>query len=165
MAVAGGAAAVVALALVFGTVGSTWQAVRATKAEADARRQRITAEANERRAIEKEQAAEQERIKAEAARDEVRRTLYASDLNLAQIAWEHNNGARVLELLARHRPESGQADLRGFEWYYLRRQAQSELRTVAPTGEMLSKFTLSPDGLRLALNASRELSGDFTLRN
>ncbi len=79
---------------------------------------------------------------AEAERQELlsRRLLYATQLNLAQKAWETNNTARVLELLERQ-----QVDLRGFEWYYLWRLCHSDLLTLQlPVN--VTTVVVSPDG-------------------
>ncbi|MFO0810021.1 MAG: protein kinase [Gemmataceae bacterium] len=57
-----------------------------------------------------------------------RRTLYAAHLGLAATAWERSNFARLLNLLEQHRPRDGEADLRGFEWYYWKRRAHAEMR-------------------------------------
>jgi len=63
------------------------------------------------------------------ARRETRRLLYVADMDVAQHAWEAANVGRATELLNRHRPEPGQEDLRGFQWYYLRRLCQRGLET------------------------------------
>jgi serine/threonine protein kinase len=146
--------------LLLGVAASTWQAVRATQAEA-------VALANERKADEKAvQAQEKEqeaRNEAQRQRDEVRalnerlqRTLYAAHMNLAQHAWEAGGTARVSELLEQHRPKPGQTDLRGFEWYYLARLCHFQLLTLkgASWGAVFS-----PDGKRLA-----GAGGDNTVR-
>jgi WD40 repeat protein/tRNA A-37 threonylcarbamoyl transferase component Bud32 len=112
-------------------------------------------------AQEKEHEANQQRIEAQRQRDEVRalndrlqRTLYAAHMNLAQQAWDAGGAERARELLEEHRPKVGQADLRGFEWYYLDRLCHPELLTFkGHTGELLS-VAFSPDGKRLA-SASR----------
>src|SRR5439155_25994871 len=78
---------------------------------------------------------------------DLRRTLYASEMNLAQAAWESGNAARVLDLLRRQRPGPGEDDLRGFEWHYWNRLCRTELRTVKlPFGMILGAF--SADGTR-----------------
>ena len=65
-----------------------------------------------------------------AAQDRVRAGLYASEMNLLQIAWKEDDLARVRELLARTEPKPGEPDLRGFEWWYWQRQARGEVRSL-----------------------------------
>src|SRR5262249_27805441 len=72
---------IVAAALILGSALSTWQAVRATRAEHEAVVQRDDATEQRNEATEK-------RHEAETARDQLRRTLYAAHLNLARPSWE-----------------------------------------------------------------------------
>jgi tRNA A-37 threonylcarbamoyl transferase component Bud32 len=69
------------------------------------------------------QHASEQRFRAVEQEERARRHQYAADLLLAQRLLEgarHTaDTERVLELLQRQRPRPGQADLRGFEWYYL----------------------------------------------
>jgi WD40 repeat protein len=102
---------------------SVWQAVKATRAEADAETRR--ADADEQRT-----AAQSERNKALAASDELRRTLYAAEMNLIPAAWDVGNLTQVQSLLDRQVPRAGEADLRGFEWHYWQRLSRSELRSL-----------------------------------
>jgi serine/threonine protein kinase len=73
-------AAVVAAALLLGTAFSAWQAVRATRAETVAEARRLDAD-------EQREAAQTERNKALAAGEDLRRTLYAAEMNLIPPAW------------------------------------------------------------------------------
>jgi WD40 repeat protein len=57
--------------------------------------------------------------RAEAGQRALRRHLYASQMKLAQQAWEAGDLARARELVEAQRPGRGQEDLRGFEWRYL----------------------------------------------
>jgi WD40 repeat protein len=150
-------AAAFAALLAAGTAVSTWQALRATDAEADATRQRDAAVANEAKARDNEQAARRERDgvgKANealrAAQDQLRRTLYAAHLNLAQAAWEADNVGRVAGLLEPQRPRPGEPDLRGFEWHYWRRLCHADLRTTEVPGLRGRSVAFSPDGARAA---------------
>jgi eukaryotic-like serine/threonine-protein kinase len=59
-----------------------------------------------------------------AALDRSERTLYAAHMNLADEARQAGNDGRLTDLLERHLPQPGQADLRGWEWYYLRSQSR-----------------------------------------
>src|SRR5439155_14966791 len=79
-------AALVAAALLLGTVASTWQALRATAAEREARR-------NEEAAQDQKHAADRAKGEAEKRRDELaavngtlRRARYVADMNLAHHA-------------------------------------------------------------------------------
>jgi WD40 repeat protein/tRNA A-37 threonylcarbamoyl transferase component Bud32 len=105
-------------------------------------------------------AGEERRHLAEA-QDTARRTLYAADMQMAQAAWEANDLRRVVSLLDRQRPRSGQEDLRGFEWYYLWRLFHSQRRTLRLSADAKSVETIafSPDGTLLAM-----VDGGETLR-
>jgi WD40 repeat protein/tRNA A-37 threonylcarbamoyl transferase component Bud32 len=61
---------------------------------------------------------------------ETRRQLYAADMKGAQQAWTAGNTELLRGLLEKHRPESGQEDLRGFEWRYLWRLLRQDDRAV-----------------------------------
>ena len=129
------AAALIAVALLLGTAISTWQAVRATKAEGSATeqaRKATTAARNEAR-----------------IRQETRRQLYVSDMGVAHSAVETANLRRALQLLDRYLPraDKDEEDLRTFEWYYLWRRCHRYTSTGADVGW---KITFSPDGRTLA---------------
>ena len=80
--------------------------------------------------------------------------LYASDINLAQQAFETDYVERARDLLAEHKPDAQNAP--GFEWQYLNRQLHLELETslkapaLGPTTIMTS-----PDGRTIVLAAGR----------
>src|SRR5829696_7934056 len=81
-------------------------------------------------------------------------------MNLAGSAAAQPGGiARIATLTAKWRPEKGAADLRGWEWYYLRSLLHQDLFTLRghPTG--VNSVPWSPDGKRLATGGS-----DHTLR-
>jgi eukaryotic-like serine/threonine-protein kinase len=131
------AGAIVALALL-GGLASTWQAVRATRAERQALVQRDDA-------TEQRNEATQKRGEAETARQDLRRILYAAHLNLAQAAWEEGRIGEVVKLLDQEKAAS--PDLCGFEWHYWRRQCNADLRTLKLPG--LSDWAaFSADGSR-----------------
>src|SRR5262249_28292479 len=95
--------------------------------------------------------AEEARADANAQRALARRYLYASDMSLADRAWQEAHILRMLELLERHRPQGAeQEDLRSFEWHYLWRLCQSELRTLKGHTSDVWGVAFSPDGQRLA---------------
>lgn len=84
---------------------------------------------------------------AERQRDAATHQLYVSQLNLAQRAWDDKLAGRTRELLETQIPEkTGGRDLRGWEWHYLARQANSELRQQK-TWAIALKF--HPDGKSL----------------
>jgi WD40 repeat protein len=91
-----------------------------------AQEQEKEAVAQRKRAQKKEKEAQSQRANAERQRDEVRRSLYVSDLRLAQQAWEDAQIDRLTELLDGQRPQrTGNLDLRGFEWHYLQQRVRA----------------------------------------
>jgi WD40 repeat protein/serine/threonine protein kinase len=99
--------------------------------------------------------AREQRAIAEARERELRERLYATDMKLAQQAWKLGNGAEMIRVLSRHRPEPGQEDLRGFEWYYLWHLCHPERRVVRDHDDAVFQAIYSPDGKTLA-TASRD---------
>jgi WD40 repeat protein len=145
------AAAAVAFALLAGAVASTWQALRATRAEQAA----LQGEQEQRRLREiaqQAQAAETRlRTQAEAQRLAARRQAYVSDLDLLQQSLATNNLGRAQQMLARTRPKPGEQDLRGWEWRYLWQYCQSDAASVLDTGPMTeARLAVSADGEWLA---------------
>jgi eukaryotic-like serine/threonine-protein kinase len=141
----------VAASLAVGTGVSTWQAIRATRAErsaevslqaetqahgeAEIARQasdhaRRTAEEARQAEAAQRQIAERARAKADADAKRVRRLLYVADLDRAQQSWKDADIGRVLELLTQHEPNAGKPDLRGWEWHYLWKLCHSDLRSL-----------------------------------
>ena len=120
----------VAAVLILGTITSTWQAVRATRAERDARSARAHAEAEELVA---------------------RRRAYASDMNVAWQALHENNLGRAQDLLDRQRPQPGQSDLRGWEWRYLWGQTRNDALSVLCETSEIESLAVSADGRWLAI--------------
>jgi eukaryotic-like serine/threonine-protein kinase len=83
--------------------------------------------------------------------DDYRRTLYATQMNLAGQAWDSTNIERLEELLEANVPKPGEEDLRGFEWYYLWRLYHSGSdRMTLHHNDGVWSVALSPDGKRLA---------------
>jgi len=150
-------AAAIALCLLLGTTVSAWQAVRATTAEAQANANEVqakeaaAAEAQQRqRAETNEQTANVQRDEVKAVNDQLQRTLYASNMNLAKNAWDQHAVSRVLSILDQHRPKPGEPDLRGFEWHFLNRLCHSDARLALKLNRpFLASVTFSPDGKRV----------------
>jgi eukaryotic-like serine/threonine-protein kinase len=113
----------IALALLLGTFVSTYFALRANR-------------------------------EAQRARDEKNisdRRLYVAEMSLIQRAWQEGHMDVVrqrLESIQPKRPED--PDLRGFEWYYLQRLCQLDLRTLRGHSDRVSGVTYSPDGRFIA---------------
>jgi len=158
------AASLVLLALLGGVVGTTLGMVEARRqerlalAEAEAREK---ARANE----------EEQRRTADAQKEQAWLHLYVARIQAAQQAWRDGNVGRVRELLDETRPRPGQADLRGFEWRYLRRLADDEppmlrhptqVRKVAysPDGRLL---VVAGEGNRMDEKTRKPLTGDVTV--
>ncbi len=96
---------------------------------------------------------DRERQRAEKGELAARQKAYASDMNLAQQSLKLNNLGQARRLLDRHRPQTGEADLRGWEWRYLWQLARSSAlvtltNRATPRGYAVS---FSPDGSRLAV--------------
>ena len=157
-------AGLVALALVAGTVVSTWQAIRATRAEVRADAQRQVAERNaaeaQRQAIEAERAqkdaehqsneAERARQDAERQRNAVSQNLYYSDSRLGLVDWTAGNLSRLSRKLSDHIPQAGRDDLRGWEWYYLLSLCHQDERTLMDHRGEVWSVAWSPDGRYVA---------------
>jgi WD40 repeat protein len=158
----------ISAALILGLVVSTWQAIRATKAEStlaksrdNERQLRADAETERDRAIDAERLAEEERNRAEAQRDENRNLLYKSDIARALYAWQDGLWPEAMRLVERHRPGPDERDLRGFEWYYLWRLCAKESeRPSLPHPAMVWSMDFSPDGESLA---TVDALGNFAL--
>jgi WD40 repeat protein len=163
------AAAAVAVALVGGAIVSTWQALRATRAEqlatqGEQEQRRLREVAQRARAAEAEL-----RAQAEAQRLTARRQAYVSDMEVLQQSLAAGNLGRARQILDRHRPKSGETDLRGWEWRYLwqfcRDESVSQLSSepimearlaASPDGEWLATAESSPDRVRLWNLRTRE---------
>ena len=137
------------LLLALAAIVAAWQAVRATVAERSASSSAAIARNREHEADVARGQAEQRRDELARLNDDLRRTHYTKDMNLARVAWDENNAGRTGELLGKYRPRPGEPDLRGFEWYYLDRLTRGgQLRIDAHAGGV-SSVAFMPDGRRL----------------
>ncbi len=91
--------------------------------------------------------AERAKNQAVDTANELRRTLYASEMNIAYQTWQSGDTDRARTFLERQRPPPGETDLRGWEWRYLWSQTKyKELKrttTASPLGFWSCAF--SPD--------------------
>ena len=152
------ATAAVILVLAAGVALTTWQALRATRAEAEQSRLRQKAEASAEAArqaqlseAEQRRTADEQRKHAESQELVARQQAYAADMNLVQQSLAIGNLGRARALLNRHKPQAGQPDLRGWEWRYLWGQSRSDaVSGFGPGNQILSSLAISPDGDWLA---------------
>jgi WD40 repeat protein len=138
--VAVGAAGAIAAALVLGAAISTWQAIRAKQAEREQSRLR--------------EMAVSAKATAEAHERIARRRAYAGDMNVVYQSVASGNLGRARQLLDRHRPPSGESDLRGWDWRYLWQLCQGDPRDILTNdiSSSISSVTVSPDGKWLAVD-------------
>ncbi|MBM3848522.1 MAG: serine/threonine protein kinase, partial [Verrucomicrobia bacterium] len=157
------AASAIAAALLLGTIISTWQSVRATRAKQQAQAaqageilERERAEVNAQRAIEAQANEAKLRRNAEAMELVSRHQSYAADMNLVQQALELNNLGRAKMFLNRYKPQTGQQDLRDWEWRYLWQQCQSDaLFRLGTLPSVVQSISVSHDGRWVAAGGFR----------
>ena len=131
-------AAVVAV-LVLGMLGSTWQAVRATRAEREQTRLRREAEkASEDEAVQRQQ--------AEVARRNAERGEYLSNVILAQHYLDKSQFDSARDILL----NKSQAAYRGWEWGRLQYQCNLDRLTLRGHSGWITRLAFNPDGTRLA---------------
>ena len=132
------ATAAVALALLGGITLSTWLAIRATSAEKNAL------------ALQKQESSL--RRQADQEKASARLNEYVADINLAQQSLEDGNYGRAVQLLEKHGPAPGEADLRGFEWRHLWQVSRGNDHESLPTQESAVQcLAVSPSGELLAI--------------
>jgi serine/threonine protein kinase len=76
---------------------------------------------------------------------------YAADMKVAQAAAENGDIGAALNLLEAHRPQAGQADLRGWEWRYLWQRCRSDEQAHLTNSIPAERVAYSPDGRWLAV--------------
>ncbi len=126
------AAIVAFVALMSGISVSTWQAVRAIRAERKAEKARVDEAAQRLLAQEAKIAAEQQH--------------YSANIALAQNLIEEDRFDRAKQVLA----QPTLSGLRGWEWGWLQRSCHRDLMTLHGSGLGLTGVDFSPDGRLLA---------------
>jgi WD40 repeat protein/serine/threonine protein kinase len=87
-------------------------------------------------------------LKAAHEREEAIR--YFNNMLMAEREWTISDVGRVLQLLDACRPKPDQADLRGWEWHYLKRQCHTELKTIPGPQTQAMGVAFSPDDRQIA---------------
>jgi WD40 repeat protein/tRNA A-37 threonylcarbamoyl transferase component Bud32 len=109
------------------------------------------AEEERRQAVANARRADREARAAQVARLESDRRWYVAEITLAQRAWQEGRIAALRQRLDRLTSRrSGARELRGFEWYYLRRLTRLDLDTLRGHRVPLRSVAFSPDGRHLA---------------
>jgi WD40 repeat protein len=117
--VVAGLSAAVALSLFAGTIVASILALHAIHERDRANENEHQALLTAQREAEARTDAQDAKSQAIAEAERARRHLYVAQMNLAQNAWEDTRVAAAVRFLERwQRPDTGQEDLRGFEWYY-----------------------------------------------
>ena len=135
----------VSLAIIVGTAVSVWQAIEATQARRLADDRLIDANDLLRREDFALREAQKERDLARKNSEHSRQLLYVGDMRLASQSWQRNDVARMRELLSRHVPQAGEADLRGFEWDFLSSQSNIPSQELFRSDRPLHFVRFSPD--------------------
>jgi WD40 repeat protein/predicted Ser/Thr protein kinase len=128
--------------LLAGAVTATVLALIASSNADRADKETALAKENEKRAIESSE-------KARDANDMLKRFFYAGAMRLASLELDAGQADLVQQRLQRLAQPS-YADLRGFEWHYLRRQSQLDFRRLRGQTGRIFGVTFSPDGRSLA---------------
>jgi WD40 repeat protein len=135
-----GLASAVGAATLFLVLGSLISSLLAVQAHSEARRadrEAASARANEQSIREAKRLSD--------------RRHYASEMKLASLDWKDGQPGLVLQRLRKlERLGAGEPDVRGFEWYYLQRLCQLELRTLTGHKDSVLGVAFSPNGRRLA---------------
>jgi WD40 repeat protein len=115
-----------------------------------------------------QQARDGERIQRELAesRDRQARSYwYAADIGLSQRMWESGRETEAVAVLERQVPKHGGEELRGFEWFYLRRlygSAISHFQALTPSESSDIRLRYSPDNRTLYASQSAIFSRTAT---
>ena len=136
--------------------GLAKQQEEAAKQQAElARKQQQLARRQSQIAEEQKRVAVAQREEATQQRDAAQRNLYLAHMRLGVEDWRTGQVGRLNEMLDSHLPQSGQADLRGWEWYYFFSMSHQDLITLRGHRDWVESVTWSPDGKKLA-SASRD---------
>ena len=118
--------------------------------EARLKRERDQVVLSERRALAAAARAAEGARRAETNELSTRLHLYAADILLAQRALDDGNLGLARRALQGLVPSTGQSDLRGFEWHYLRQLAQGDSALVLPAhAKATTCLAFSSDGATL----------------
>jgi serine/threonine protein kinase/WD40 repeat protein len=146
------ALAVLVAALVIGSVISARMAVRAMRAETNAR-------LSEQMQVQLRRQAERERERASAQADLARLNEYVADINLAQEALGSGNYGRAVQLLKRHASHAGTGHERGFEWRYLWQLSQGDDHSqLTNQNASIRNLEISPTGQWLVVGTEKTLT-------
>jgi WD40 repeat protein/serine/threonine protein kinase len=91
-----------------------------------------------------------ERRRVQQLASESRQRQYATDMRRAHKAWLAADVRQVLDLLGRHYPQPGQADLRSYDWHYLWRLCHAERSALHGHAGDVYRVAFSPNGKQLA---------------
>ena len=97
---------------------------------------------------------------------ENRRIAYSAEMILAANEYENTNLNRVNELLQKYDPESGEEDLRGFEWYFLKNllNPRAKIGSLIHPDEVWN-IEFSPDGRYLATVGNDSITRIWDVEN
>jgi WD40 repeat protein/tetratricopeptide (TPR) repeat protein len=162
-------AATILMLFVAGAAISTWQAIRAMQAEADAKDKEGLAKKNEQVALDQGKEAQRQ---AQIARDneaKANKAAHEKDVALKQAMEDRNNLRHTLSLdrillaqgafdngdvaLGREWLEQVPPELRRWEWHYLERQFQGGIFTFQEHTYGVNGLAFSPDGTRLVTSS------------
>ena len=128
-----------------------WLAFRENRANRTAQLERTKAEGSLIEEQEQRKLASQRELEAQTARAELRETLYATNMNLVQSAWDNRQFGQVKLLLDLQRPATGDTDDRGWEWHFWRRRLeQGQVQIGKPSSPV--------DNARVSMDT--QLTGD-----
>jgi WD40 repeat protein/serine/threonine protein kinase len=83
-------------------------------------------------------------------RNEAKHSLYFAHMLITRQNWEDGRVAGLRELLDAHRPQPGEQDFRGWEWYYLKALCNRNLLTLRGHTGAVCSVAWSPDGRYVA---------------
>ena len=151
------AAAAVITVLAVGVALTTWQALRATRAEQEQKKLREIAvkaldgeKAQRAQAQSERQRAETNAEKFKDASIQSRRSQYAADLFSATAEIEKGRYGAARSFLREYLPREGNEELRGFEWRYLWQLSAGQQLGSYPIGGEVVDMAWSPDGGTMA---------------